>query len=193
MNYKSMVELTKKNSRPLTPYEEIALHSKDAVRNIDGNIRWFEDKQEIQFENPQFKGANAEFSIVNRPFQKIWFSQLSSMGVSEDFSTPLLDEIILKDQCRGNICEKFKTASEFWNAVKGKKFIVTIKGKGFSLNKESNLVSVLNTPAVTGAKIPKKTAEENTFEYIRQCVIQGKPEQVRGTLKNKTAYLLTEI
>ena len=189
MNYKSMVEHTKKP----TPYEEITLHSQSAVRNVNGEMRWFEDKQEIQFENPQFKGANAEFSIANRPFQKIWFSQLSSQGITEDFNLPLLDEIIFKDQCRGNICEKFKTASEFWNAVKGKKFIVTTKGKGFSLNKESSLASILNAPAVTGAKIPKKTAEENIFEYIRQCVIQGKLDNVRGTLKNKTAYLLTEI
>ncbi|MBD5259139.1 MAG: hypothetical protein HDS52_10755 [Barnesiella sp.] len=184
-----MVEQIKKP----TPYEEITLHSQKAERNVNGEMRWFEDKQEIQFENPQFKGANAEFSIVNRPFQKIWFSQLSSRGITEDFNSPLLDEIILKDQYRGNICEKFKTAAEFWNAVKGKKFIITIKGKGFYLNKESNIVSILNTTAVTGAKIPKKTAEENIFEYIRQCVIQGKLDNVRGTLKNKTAYLLTEI
>lgn len=192
MQYSKLVSVTEANKNE-NPYYKIALGSQSALKTVDGIVRWLEDKQVIQFENPHFKGRNAEFSIVNRPFQKIWFSQLSSRGITEDFNSPLLDEIILKDQCRGNICEKFKTASEFWNAVKGKKFIVTIKGKGFSLNKESNLVSVLNTPAVTGAKIPKKPTEENTFEYIRQCVIQGKPEQVRGTLKNKTAYLLTEI
>lgn len=189
MNYKSMVD----NSRPLTPYEEIALHSKDAVRNTDGDIRWFEDKQEIQFENPHFKGSNAEFSIVNRPFQKIWFSQLSSIGISEDFSTPLLDEIILKEQPMCFISVRFKTAHEFWETVQGRKFIVSIKGKGFCLNNNSQLVKTLKLPCTPGTYVAKEKAEKSVFDYIRQCINQGKPEQVRGPLKNKTAYLLTEI
>lgn len=189
MDYKSMVEHTKK----LTPYEEIAVQSQSVVRKTDGEMRWFEDKQEIQFEKPQFKGKNAEFSIVNRPFQKIWFSQLSSQGVTEDFNLPLLDEIILKNQTKWCIVEKFKTAYEFWEAVKGRKFIVSIKGKGFCLNKNSPIVNTLKTPVVSDRSVSVENVDKHIFEYIRNAVKYGNIKCVRGTLKYKTAYRLTEI
>lgn len=192
MNYHKMVSLTEAN-RQESAFSQIAVSSTSAINNVDGVMRWLEDKQVIQFVNPQFKGKNAEFSIVNRPFQKIWFSQLSSQGVTDDFNSPLLDEIILKNQTKWCIVEKFKTAAEFWEAVKGRKFIVSIKGKGFCLNKDSQLVKTSKLPCVLGTYIAEEKAEKSVFEYIRQCVNQGKLEQVKGTLKNKTAYLLTEI
>lgn len=192
MQYSKLVSVTETNKNE-NPYHKIALGSQSALKTVDGIVRWLEDKEVIQFGNPHFKGRNAEFSIVNRPFQKIWFSQLSSIGISEDFSTPHLDEIILKEQPMCFISVRFKTAHEFWETVKGRKFIVSIKGKGFCLNNDNQLVKTLKLPCTPGTYVAKEKAEKSVFDYIRQCINQGKPEQVRGTLKNKTAYLLTEI
>lgn len=189
MNYKLMVE----NTKNPTSYEEIAFQSKSAIRNTDGEMRWLEDKQEIKFAIPPFLGKNAEFPIVNRPNQKIWFSQLSSRGISEDFEIPLLDEIILKGHSKCYICEKFKTATDFWKEVKDKKFLVTIIGKGFCLNQDSHIVKTLKKPAVSGISVSVKNEDEYVFEYISNAVKNGNINGVLGTLKFKTAYRLTEI
>ena len=192
MNYASLVAKTESNKQD-NVYNRIASDSKPLVNIVNGIMRWLEDAQEIQFDNPIFRGNNAEFSIINKPYQKIWFSQISSIGISEDFNTPLSDEIIFKGHPQCYIFEKFKSANEFWNAVKGKKFKVTIKGKGFCLNQGSDVVKSLKAKNALGRGISVENIEKSIFDYIRQSVKNGDVSHVSGTLKNKTAYRLTEI
>lgn len=192
MNYNKMVSLKEANKQE-NAFSQIVVSSESAIKIVDGVKRWLEDKQEIKFAIPQFMGKNAEFPIVNTPNQKIWFSQLSSRGISEDFNLPLLDEIILKGHSKCYICENFKTARDFWDVVKGKKFLVTVIGNGFCLNRNSSIVNTLKMPVVPGRSVSIENVDKNIFEYIRNAVKHGNIECVRGTLKYKTAYCLTEI
>lgn len=186
------MEEAKKSTRT-DAYYLIANGSRPVINNNDGTIRWLEDNQEIQFINPSFIGKNAEFSILNMPNQKIWFSQLSQRGIGENFSTPLLDEIILKGQPKSFICEKYKNPVEFWDAVRGKRFRVTVLGSGFCVNRNSPLVKELLKPIVTGRHITEKNDDNCIFDYVRTCVSKGHVNAVTGTIKNKKAYRLTEI
>lgn len=177
----------------INPFDNIVLQSRDAITIINGEIRWLEDNQIVEFVNPHYLGSNAEFSIKNCSGQKIWFSQLSSYGVKEDdFETPLLDEIIFNGQSMCHIAEEFKSASDFWDAVKGKRFKVNVIGSGYCLNKNSELVKNLRMSASRDSA-SNKNVDRSVFNYIRNAVRNGNNPSVYGTLKSKKAYRLSEI
>lgn len=161
-------------------YYKITLENTSAISNVDGTMRWLDDGQIISFVDPEFIGYNAEFSIKDKTYQKIWFSQLISRGVKEDLQSELLDEIFFKGQNSCYIADQFRNAATFWSAVKDKKFMVEVIGKGFILNKNNSIIS-------------KIADAKRAFAYIRQEVEKGNDTDVSGFLKKKTAYRLIEI
>ena len=185
-----MLAQAEKSSHKLTPFKEIAARTKGAISHSDGQIRWLDDKQEIEFDEPELRGANGEFKIKKKPYQKIWFSQLSSMGMDEDIRNALVDVIVFKGQSPCNIRERFYSAQSFWNAVKNKKFRVDVIGHGLQLSKDSQYV-------VSQRKIAIKRAIQDVdgfvFEQIRSAVMSGNISIVSDALKNKVTYRLTEI
>ena len=181
------------NNSNINPFDNIVLQSRDAITIINGEIRWLEDNQIVEFVNPQYLGSNAEFSIKNCSGQKIWFSQISNYGVNnQDFETPLLDEIIFKGHPVVQISDKFNRASDFWNSVKGKTFKVNLIGNGYCLNNNSEIVKNLRNSLRKGST-SNKNLDANILNYIRNAVSNGNNSSVYGTLKSKKAYRLSEI
>lgn len=191
MNYKAMLAQAAKSDKKTTPFEAIAESSKGAISRTDGQMRWLDDKQEIEFDEPQLRGANGEFKIKNMPYQKIWFSQLSSMGMDGNIRNPLMDVIIFKGELPCNIRDRFHSAQSFWNAVKNKKFRVDVLGHGLQLQKDCPYVMSQRRIAVKRAL--NKDIDGFVFEQIRNEVENGNISIVSGALKNKVAYRLTEV
>ena len=192
MNYKAMVELAKRTSIKLTPSEELALKSKDAVRINDGVMRWFEEGQEILFDEPHYYGFNAEFCIKDKPYQKIWFSQLTAKGMDVKLETPLLDEILFKGESASIIAKRFTTPRSFWNAVKEKKFRVEIIGNGVTLNNK-NCPLVESLRRSYSAELYSEDVDTRIFDYIRHHIEEVEQYSSSKPLKPKKAYRLIEV
>ena len=193
MNVKNMIALSAKYGCKLSDYDKLVLGGKSAVSMRDGDMRWLEMNQEIQFCEPRFFATNIEFSIVGNPFQKIWFSQLSSLGVSDDFKSPLMDEIVFKDQEPCLISKRYKTAADFWNDVRGKTFRVEIIGLGYALNRDNVIVNSLRQSTMSEAMASDEKTEKRIFDYIRKEVEYGDKSNLSGVIKYKKAYRLIEI
>lgn len=179
--------------KPLTEYDKIALNSKSAVSVTNGEIRWLEENQVFQFEEPMSLSNNIEFTVVGRPFQKIWFSQLSSYGIDAKSHSLLLDEIVFKGQDPCVISKRYKSAIDFWKAVRGKNFKVEIIGTGYDLNGKDAIVDLIRKSSGEWTSISNEIVDKSILDFIQQKVNEGKTSEVLGTLKNKTAYRLIEI
>lgn len=186
MKVKQLLALSEKYGCKRSDYDMLALKSKSAVSVRDGGMRWLEHNQTIQFSEPRFLATNIEFSIVGNPNQKIWFSQLSSFGVTDDLQSPLMDEIVYKDQRLCLISKRYVTASEFWYDVKGKTFRVEVIGTGYALNRDNEFINSLRQASV-------EKSDKIVFDYIRKEIENGNDNNLSGTIKYKKVYRLIEI
>lgn len=193
MDVKTMLALSAKYGLKLSDYDRLVLGGKPAVSIQDGGMRWLEMNQEIQFCEPRFLAANIEFSIAGKPFQKIWFSQLSSFGVYDDFKSLLMDEIVFKGQESCLISKRYKTATDFWNDVRGKTFRVEIIGTGYALNRDNVIVNSFRQSTKSGAMASDEKTDKRVFDFIRKEVERGNKSNLSGIIKYKTAYRLVEI
>lgn len=187
MDYKIMQQLAKLNQVKLNSVNELALSSRPATTVHDGSRRWLENEQVVEFTEPMFRGVNAEFSIKNQVGQSIWFSQLSKVAMREDLKTPMHSIIKFKGECEYYIADKFRTASEFWNAVRNKNFKVKVVGIGFAVNTKNPKTKMIMKSAVN-AKY-----EQNVFDYVIYCINNGKEHEAIGLIQEYKIYALIEI
>lgn len=189
MNYKTMLELAKRNQEQLSKASQIAIACRPATRAADGNRRWLENNQIVEFSEPIFYGSNAEFSIKNQSGQSIWFSQLSKVAIAEDMITSMHSTIEFKAEKECHISD-IRTASEFWDAVRGKSFKVKVIGTGFVVNKNNEIAKRI----MNGSGLHNGTnAEQKVFNYVRQCIENNRDHEANGLISNYKIYALTEI
>lgn len=187
MNYKTMIELENRNQERLNDAYQIALSTRPAVENVDGTRRWLENDQVIEFNAPMFRGLNAEFSIKNQEGQSIWFSQLSKVAMDGDFKTPMYSTIKFKGKEEYNIASKFRNASDFWEAVRDKRFKVKVLGSGFIVNLKNPKATMIMKDA------PASRNEHKVFDYVIDCINNGLKQEANGLILNYKIYALTEI
>ena len=186
-----MIENAKRNQSLLNQNLELLGSSRPAVSISDGCRRWLEDEQIVEFVEPEFKGKNAMFHVKGQSGQSIWYTQLSQVAMDEDLKTPMYSTIKFKDGRLLQIADNFRNGSDFWKAIRGKQFRVSIIGAGFIVNTKSENYSKLisETPSLQAIT---ESSSKKVFDYILSAIEQNKV-YCKGLIKNYTIYSLTEL
>lgn len=168
-----MVELTKNQKAILR-----ALTTPNKPANE--HIRWMEDDSIVEFTEPSFTYSNAEFQINHSKIHKIWFSQLSNFGLTEDLEL-FCCSIIFKNGIDKTLA--LMDVDEFWKDVKGKQFKVGVPFSGsFIFNKDSSKWSEANLDTYYDA-----------FVYVEKCAKENRLRDIGDLIRPGSLYSLTEV
>lgn len=190
MNVRKMQEFAQQNRIQLDKGSEMALRNGGAITVCDGNRRWLENGQVIEFITPSFNGTNAEFYIRDQSGQSIWFTQLSRTAMAEDLKTPMYSVIRFKGEEECRISDRFKNARAFWETVKNRSFSVKEMGVGFVINTYDE-----KTKRILGrlCSFDSQKAERMAFDLICSGSIEGSSNVADVAIKKYPIYALTEL
>lgn len=158
----------------------VTMHKPISRGGENGEMYFLTNGMTIEFTNCESYSRNSKFQINNNKYNYIWFSQLSNTFIMDDL-TLVVGTIKNKRGETKQICE-YDDDIDFWNEVKGKKYVVCAEGPFYTFNDNS------------------KTADEKSlfsypdiYDYVKQCVKNNRISDVGDCLKTANCYSLSEI
>lgn len=158
----------------------------------DGVYRFLEDGEHIRFTKCTLTARNAEFEINDRPERRIWFSQLDRFYINDSISKCLMPSIEFKE--RGVVAIFSFTPQEFYEAVKGKLFEVSIcrDALGAIDTKSEMSKRILGDKDIKTFKDLSEHLDE-CIKYAKNCIENDEIDELGDLIKKSAAYDLKEV
>lgn len=143
--------------------------------------RWLDEGNIISFTSCQMHLDNAEFQINDSKNWAIWFSQLNTPlykgEFDSDFNGLQVCSFLFKN---GRYLYPVRSnPTEFWNAVRGKRFKVNSVIPCYGPNKENPEVRILSIGQV--------------YEKVHNSILGGRGNYIKNMLKPQKCYDFIEI
>ena len=155
--------------------------NKPAIRKYGAVQRWFDEGDIIAFTACEMHLNNAEFQINNSSNWIIWFSQLDTPLYNGSYNRNLEGIQVCSFHLKnGDFLVPIKSnPSDFWNAVKGKRFRVNKVYQCYAPNNDNSEVRRMTILQV--------------YDKVHNTILEGKGIYIKNMLKPQKCYDFEEV